>query len=76
MRVRDCRRVETIKFSEICPKDAFMITRDNHVYMRIMNIFDEHCMPMYNAVDLNEGIPKLFDKDYDVIRVDAEIVLS
>lgn len=76
MRVRDCRRVDTIKFSEICPKDAFMITRDNHVYMRIVNIFDEKCMPMYNAVDLNEGIPKLFDEDYDVIRVDAEIVLS
>lgn len=76
MRVRDCRRVETIKFSEIWPKDAFMITGDNHVYMRMESICDNKCRPIYNAVDLNEGIPKLFDPDYDVIRVDAEIVLS
>lgn len=76
MRVRDCRKADTIKFSEISPKDAFEIPGNKHVYMRIMNIFDDKCMPMYNAVDLNEGIPKLLEEDSDVIRVDAEIILK
>lgn len=76
MKITDKRSGKRVLFCHLLVGTVFQTPSSNYFYMKTSFVEDVDGEMITNAVRLDNGLPHRFDDDVEVVKYDAELIIT
>jgi hypothetical protein len=76
MKIADRRSPKTAKFGHLQVGTVFQYQQPKEFYMKTSLVDDDDGTPIANAVKLDNGLVCYFDDSDEIVKVEAELIIT